>query len=359
MKKLVAYLRTLKSLLKDFMQLRKKGKGKTISRFKKYCKLRYSKKMMVEEFLNYEQALKDEKFSKTFLTFREACIYWKVLNPARYAVLAKDKYISHLFLERAGIPTPELYAYYHPEMGNSDYESLRRDLESKKVTSCVIKPAVDGAHGAGVFVCKKIEFTPTDCILTKSNEEQLSLQEFCRQNSHTSWLFESIVKQSEQIERINPSSVNTVRFMTALFPDKSVKVFATFMKIGRAGSDVDNAGGGGNVDCAVNIDTGECYNALQFNSFNDIKDVDNHPDSGERINGIKINNWDDIKRHLCSYQARIPQLKIIGWDVALTNNGPVIIEINNYWDTTGQLFLGKGWRKEVSECYLAWEKHYN
>ena len=359
MNKLVAYLKMLKSLLKDFMQLRKNGKGKTISRFRKYCKLRFSKKMMVEEFLNYEQALKDESFSKTFLTFREACIYWKVLNPSRYAVLAKDKYMSHLLLEKANILTPELYAYYHPEMGNSDYESLRRDLESKKVTSCVIKPAVDGAHGAGVFVCKKIEFTPEDCILVKSNGEQLSLREFCKQNTHTSWLFESIVRQSEQIGRINQSSVNTVRFMTALYPDKSVKVFATFMKIGRAGSDVDNAGGGGNVDCAVNTENGECYNALQFNSYADVRKVDNHPDSDERINGIRIKNWEEIKKRLCDYQARIPQLKAIGWDVALTENGPVIIEINNYWDTTGQLFLGRGWRNEVKECYEAWKEYYD
>lgn len=358
MNKLVAYLRILKSLMKDLVHIQRSGKGKTVSRFRKYCKLRFSKKMMVEEFLNYEQALKDENFSKTFLTFREACVYWKVLNPSRYAVLAKDKYMSHLLLEKANIPTPELYAYYHPEMGNSDYNSLRRDLESKKVTSCVIKPAVDGAHGTGVFVCKNIVYTPEDCILVKSNGKQLSLREFCKQNTHTSWLFESIVKQSEQIGRINRSSVNTVRFMTALYPNKRSKVFATWMKYGRVGSDVDNAGSGGNVDCAVNADTGECYNVSIFNSFADVILCDNHPDSGEKINGIRINNWDEIKMRLCEYQARIPQLKAIGWDVALTENGPVIIEINNYWDTTGQLFLGRGWRNEVKECYEAWNEYY-
>lgn len=358
MNKLVAYLRILKSLMKDFVHIQRSGKGKTVSRFRKYCKLRFSKKMMVEEFLNYEQALKDENFSKTFLTFREACVYWKVLNPSRYAVLAKDKYMSHLLLEKANIPTPELYAYYHPEMGNSDYNSLRRDLESKKVTSCVIKPAVDGAHGAGVFVCKELNYIQDDIIITKSKGEQLSLRDFFKKNKSTSWLFEEIVVQSDQIGRINRSSVNTVRFMTALYPDDDVKVYATWMKFGRAGSDIDNAGGGGNVDCAVNLETGECYNVSLFNSFTDVLRCDNHPDSGERISGLRIENWNQIKKCLCDYQARIPQLKVIGWDVALTENGPVIIEINNYWDTTGQLFLGRGWRNEVKECYEAWKEYY-
>lgn len=358
MNKLVAYFRALKSLSKDFIRIYKNGKGKTFSRFRKYCKLRFSKKMMVEEFLNYEQALQDENFSKTFLTFREACVYWKVLNPSRYAVLAKDKYLSHLLLEKLGVPVPELYAYYHPEMENCGFEALRSELESKGVESCVIKPAVDGAHGAGVFVCKKLIYTRDEVVIVKSNGEQLSLLDFCKQNKSTSWLFESVVVQSNQIGRFNRSSVNTVRFMTTLYPDRNVKIFATFMKIGRAGSDVDNAGGGGNVDCAINVETGECYNALQFNSYADVKKVDKHPDSGEIINGVRIENWDEIKNCLRDYQSRIPQLKAIGWDVALTENGPVIIEINNYWDTTGQLFIGRGWRDEVKKCYEAWTEYY-
>jgi hypothetical protein len=222
----------------------------------------------------------------------------------------------------------------------------------------VVKPAVDGAHGAGVFVCKKMLYTTDGIIMVKSDGSQISLRDFCDENRSTSWLFENIVEQSEQISRINSSSVNTVRFMTALYPDDNVKVYATWMKFGRAGSDIDNAGGGGNVDCAVNLETGECYNVSLFNSFTDVLRCDNHPDSGEKISGLRIENWNQIKKCLCDYQARIPQLKAIGWDVALTDNGPVIIEINNYWDTTGQLFLGKGWREEVRDCYYAWQEYY-
>ena len=352
------YIKYAKKLYKDYLFLKKNSKSGVISRFGKYRKLNSRKRITIEEFINYESALNDEAFRKTFLSFKEAWIYWKVLNPRKYAVLAKDKYMSHLLLEKNNIPTPELYAYFHPEMGGACYEILRRELESKNVTSCVVKPAVDGAHGAGVFICKELVYTPEDCILIKTDGKQLSLRGFCNQNKSTSWLFESKVIQSDQLAKINRSSVNTVRFMTALYTDGNVKIFATFIKIGRAGSDVDNAGGGGNVDCAVNTETGECYNALQFNSYFDIRMVDNHPDSGEMINGMCIKNWDDIKKYLCDYQARIPQLKAIGWDVALTNNGPVIIEINNYWDTTGQLFLGRGWRDEVRDCYLAWKEYY-
>ena len=59
-----------------------------------------------------------------------------------------------------------------------------------------------------------------------------------------------------------------------------------------------------------------------------------------------------------SFQSRLPFLKMIGWDIALTDNGPIVIEINNWWDTTGQLFIGKGWRDKVVACYDAWKNHY-
>ena len=67
-----------------------------------------------------------------------------------------------------------------------------------------------------------------------------------------------------------------------------------------------------------------------------------------------MDNWNFICRKLKSFQQKIPFLKAVGWDVALTDNGPVIIEINDFWDTTGQLFIKKGWRESIRKCYLAW-----
>ena len=343
---------------KDFVYLyRRKGLNAFLS-YKDYMRLRRDKMLTIDEFINYEVALRDREFSDSFLSLQESFLYLRVLNPGRYAVLARDKYLTHLVLEKNGIPTPELFAYYNPESSSADCDVVLNELKAKGISSCVIKPAVDVAHGEGVFVCSSIDYQTDDCILTKTSGERLSLRSFCEQNKHKSWLFEKRVVQSDQIGVINQSSVNTIRFMTALYPDGDVKVFAAFMKIGRAGSDVDNAGSGGNVDCAIDLETGVCYNSLQFNSFADIVRCDRHPDSNREINGLRIENWESVKRLICEYQSRIPELKAIGWDVALTDNGPVIIEINNWWDTTGQLFVGKGWREEVRNCFLAWEKYY-
>ena len=48
-------------------------------------------------------------------------------------------------------------------------------------------------------------------------------------------------------------------------------------------------------------------------------------------------------------------MKAAGWDIAITNDGPVVVEVNDMWDRTGQLFLGRGWRNEIRDCYKAWK----
>lgn len=308
------------------------------------------------EYSNYKLHTASKEFRDTFLPYAKAEEYWEILNPRKYAVLARDKFIGHMLLSKIGVSTAKLYFAYDKETAGAndkqilhDVDQLVENIKKLKIDAFVAKPAADSAHGKGVGVYKVADIVEFGGSKIKM-EDILSCGKMV--------LFESLIKQTEQLSRINASSVNTVRMMTALYPNQEVKMIAAFIKIGRAGSCVDNAGSGGNVDCAVNLETGELYNAQQFNSWEDVFPIEKHPDSGNQLNGIVIENWDEIKKTVMAWQAQIPYLKTIGWDVALTDNGPVIVEINNWWDTTGQLFLGKGWHKEVKECYDAWVNYY-
>lgn len=323
----------------------------------KYARLHAQKSISVQEYYKYKNLLSNPVFKESFLSYKEAEKYWKILNPSKYGVIARDKYLTHLLLERENIPMPKLYAYYNYEAGIS-FESISEQLRKNHVQQCVVKPAADSAHGSGVFVCKNILYNESDCLIEKTNGETISLRHLLDINKYCPLLFEEKIVQTQQISKINSSSVNTVRFMTALYPGKDVKVFATFLKIGREGADVDNAGGGGNIDCGINTEIGQCYNTLQFNSFDNIIPVTNHPDSGTLIENIVIDNWSEIVEKVKGFQAKIPYLKTIGWDIALTDHGPVVVEINNWWDTTGQVFIGRGWKEEVLDCYMSWRDYY-
>lgn len=325
-----------------------------------YCKINKKYSISKDEYQRYRFFNSSKDFIDTFLPLSIAWKLWEVLNPKKYACLARDKYISHCLLDSVNIPKSELYLYYNPQFASNtnniayNYEGVLNIIKQKNIKQCVIKVSQDSAHGQGVIVCYDITIEGEECKLTRYDGTFVELRSILENDP---LLFESLVKQNSQFSSFNSSSVNTVRMMTALYPDNSVKLYAAFIKIGRSGSDVDNAGSGGNVDCAIDITSGRLYNVLEFNSWEDIKSITHHPDSKTQIEGCYIENWEAIVKQVCDYQARIPQLKVIGWDIAITDDGPIVIEINNWWDTTGQLFINRGWKPEVMDCYNAWVKH--
>ena len=284
------------------------------------------------------------------------------MNPVKYYSLARNKYIAHKMLERAGVRKSELYCYYQPEAryaasdeNASDLAQVLRILKQKNVQSCVIK-TTESSHGDNVWVIKAIAYQENDAVLTRFDDETLLLSAVLGEEP---LVFESIVKQSAQFAAFNASSVNTVRFMTTLWPDGSARIIATFIKIGRAGKCVDNAGAGdngGNVDVCIDTETGKTQYAILYEGWRNIKDIETHPDSDCPLNGVDIEHWNDIKEEVLKFQQAFPFCKAAGWDIAITDEGPVVIEVNDFWDRTGQYFIRRGWRKEIRDCYFAWKK---
>lgn len=357
MSKIVESLKFVRLIYRDLWKMPLGAKISYLNNFTYYV----NEKIQPIEFVHFELA-KNRVLRKSFLGYEKAKDYWSILNPREYACLARNKYLSHLLLESANIPCAELYAYYSNLTSNdsrvvNNYDGLINLIRANKLNCFVVKPANDSSHGDGVFICRKIvNDVNNEYLIEKSNGETISLRYFLE--THDNILFESIIRQTGQFDKFNSSSVNTIRVMTALYPDDTVKIFAAFVKIGRDGSDVDNAGNGGNVDCGVELQSGVMYNVIEFNSWINRKYIACHPDSNARIDGVTIEKWSYIEKALKEFAKRIPYLKTIGWDVALTDEGPVIIEINNWWDTTGQLFIGRGWRDDVVDCYNAWNNYY-
>lgn len=327
----------------------------------RYLRIRkYKGFISPEEYCNFRLDSQPQSFVDSFLPHYVAHIkYWdKVLNPLDYACLARDKYLSHMLMEKGDISRPQLYCYFSREYGDSfgvqanDYEHVRKLFEANNVKEFICKPSFYSSHGEGVFICEELIYEDSDCVMVLKNKK-VSLREFLK--TCNPCLFESLIKQTSQFASFNPSSVNTVRMVTALYPNNEVKLVAAFLKIGRNGSEVDNAGTGGNVDCGVDVETGKIYNSLQFNSWMDTTCITHHPDTNTLLEGVVINNWQSHVERVKQFQKRISFIKMIGWDVAITDDGPVIIEINNYWDPTGQLFIQRGWEPDVRDCWLAWK----
>ena len=137
-------------------------------------------------------------------------------------------------------------------------------------------------------------------------------------------LLEEILIQHPVMSRLHPHSVNTCRVIT-LFKDGKAHVVAAYLRIG-CGSHVDNFNSGGMV-VPVNEETGEItYPAI--NKSGEVFEL--HPLTNIAINGFKIPLWDEVRTTALKASSVVPQVGLVGWDVALTDKGVVIIEGNDF-----------------------------
>ena len=138
-------------------------------------------------------------------------------------------------------------------------------------------------------------------------------------------VLEQVIKQHKDVAAIYPTAINTVRVVTVLDHDKVAIPFVYF-RIGAGGRIVDNFNSQGMV-APVDEKTG----VVRDKAIDKKKNLyECHPDTGTPIKGFKFPYWDEIQS-MCREAAHIvPQIGYVGWDVAITPNGPVFVEANEF-----------------------------
>jgi len=155
------------------------------------------------------------------------------------------------------------------------------------------------------------------------------------------FIVEERIQQDTFMSQYNSSSVNTIRINT-FQRNGTVRRFTSIIKTGRKGTFVDNGSQGG-VMALVDSETG----VILTDAVDDFGHAFvAHPDSGVPYKGAQIPRWDELKEMTTAMALRFPKLTFIGWDMALTPQGWVVVEGNKGEFFAEQIVLGRGLRKE-------------
>ncbi|NLD20498.1 MAG: carboxylate--amine ligase [Clostridiales bacterium] len=154
---------------------------------------------------------------------------------------------------------------------------------------------------------------------------------------------EDVIENHPDIAKIYPYSVNTLRIIT-IIDGKGVPhaIYAVF-KMGINGRVVDNYGLHGPLDLETGKFMFPAHSGLTTAGIHYTK----HPYSDTPLVGMKVPYAIEALRFAEKAALVVPQIRYIGWDVAITPNGPVIIEGNDYcahdfWQLPGQTPGGIG-----------------
>jgi hypothetical protein len=266
------------------------------------------------------------------------------LYDQRMLVLLNNKMLFNRFFGSFGLPLPAFYGFLHPESGFMDdgsplcsIKDLTAWLHKTDTKEFFIKSA-GGMQGLNIMAINNIIRDGDIPLCEDASGQKWSPEALYRHlldpNQGKKMLFpgyivEELVKQHPAISQINPSSVNTCRILTLRNMDNSIDVLSAFIRFGRLGTIIDNLHQGG-IAAGIDVETGQLRKASYSPLFG-AGSTEVHPDTLFPLVGFQLPYWPEAKELVQKAAAVTPGIKSIGWDIAITKEGPTLIEGNSSW----------------------------
>lgn len=158
-----------------------------------------------------------------------------------------------------------------------------------------------------------------DCTL-------VSLAEYMTSKSFN--LAESFIEQHPDINALSSSGLNTVRMITHIDSQGKAVFLGARMRIS-VNSHVDNLAAG-NIAASIDLKTGKICRPGVFSDITK-PEVTKHPVTGVELVGYQIPFWKEIIEVSEKIALHRPENRGVGWDIAVTKDGPDFIEGNHNW----------------------------
>ena len=231
-------------------------------------------------------------------------------NP-QHSAPCDDKNLYDLFFSEAKLPKT-LFRKVGQSFLNDKYEIISKE---EVLSICrthdeiIIKKNRFSGGGIGVTF-----------IDTNISDNEL-FKAFSSINS--SFICQDIVKQHPELNKLNDTSLNTIRIQT-LVRNNKVEVLSPLIRVGNKGSKTDNLTGGGMV-CGINDDGSLKNRAFDHN----LQKYDFSP-QGYKFSDIKIPNYEKCPELVSKLALRFSDItRLMSWDLAINEDAdPVLIETN-------------------------------
>lgn len=268
------------------------------------------------DYLNYELYNKTFKEIDEYVTIKHQDKFYEIVSPAKYKTFftIKPNFLNNFknYINRSFFASGTI-------------EELKAFLDKNE--EFMVKP-YDGLGGKGVYKEYRKNIKNVNDFYNYLNENHLFIEEY--------------VKQNKKVNRLCKESVNTIRIMTFSYNGKSEIVYAA-MRIGNGINNVDNFHQGG-MGCKIDLEKGILIgDAID----KDLNHYEVHPKSKVKFDGFVLPNWEKAKKLVLDASLVNNNIHMVGWDVALTDEGATLIEGNRRPGFDLIQVLSKRGRKDI------------
>ncbi len=278
--------------------------------------------------------------------------YW-----SKYSFAAiPDLSIFEAYYNRTGIKDPRFVPYYFRKFFRDDFRNpeYRTVLQDKsylpKIYSKLRQPRTIVRRLENVFLDTDFEHISTEeavkrCFEVISSGREIAFKATLSGGGGVSLMFiktateeelynyidsygnnfivQEAIMQHPAMAALNPMTVNCIRLVTFMFHGK-IYPLSPIVKVGSPKHRVDNYKHGGHI-IGVDLKTGRTNNWALSADYNRTSVL---PSGCDLSDGYEIPFFDELVKKAIACHYEVPKMPMIGWDIAIDEEGPVLIEPN-------------------------------
>ena len=262
-----------------------------------WCSLRYG--TSPNNYKNFDFANTKAAYRKSFFTYRDSkrmmsnynnsASIWKLENKYQFSLLFSEFYNRKCLLSK--------------EMTIDEFRAFVR-------SGGVIYKPLFGGQGNGIrkYALNADNYLDVFYVIKALNDG----------------VVEELIVQHEEISAYYRDAVNPIRMQTVYNGNEVDCISATITFSN--GTEIANASATRAIFCLVDVETGIINtDGIDYDGNYYLE----HPITGLSFKGFKIPLWKEVLYTVKQAAKTIPDIGYIGWDIAISNEGVVIIEGNN------------------------------
>ncbi|MEX2575294.1 MAG: sugar-transfer associated ATP-grasp domain-containing protein [Halofilum sp. (in: g-proteobacteria)] len=265
-------------------------------------------------------------------------------TPYDYVCVFQDKLLFERYFAAGGLPVVASEFVVRParliEPGG-DAISVDDLIASGKPQRLFCKPQC-GIRGANTFM---LDIGANGLFIDGAPAEPSMLED---RLGDERYLFQRPITQHEQIAKLHPTSVNTLRVVTYRRADDT-EVLSVSLRMGADGDITDNAGAN-RVFAGIRDEEGRLIETGYRATGERFFETRTHPTTGVRFRDCAIPFYRECLDLARRAHAWIPEVYSVGWDIAVTPEGPRLLEGNDDWSGRVMLMV-PGFRDRVLRAH--------
>jgi hypothetical protein len=283
---------------------------------------------------------------------------YRACNALEWWLIAHDKLVFYGLLRGQGLPVPETRAIYHRgrrfdrATTLASPEALAAHLRGGLSYPCFAKP-VTGIRSVGVAACEAYD-AASDRLVFKGGRT-LGVADFVGELEpyrSDGYLFQEMLAPHPELEALCGRRLSTVRLIV-LLENAAPAILHALWKIPVGDQPADNFWRPGNLLAGLEASSGRVTRVMQ-GVGPDRRELERHPDTGCRLGDVVLPEWPALTALGLEAASTLPGLRMQAWDIALTDRGPVLVEVNIGGDfNMPQLAPGRGLMDERFGAFLA------